>query len=175
MFNIPHFIEKIKSIIRDENYFNIPIHLEEGLNNQLEEGETVRFKIRLDRAQHKASSFFSGNTYYKVFLFLTDNRIFLIRNSKTFKKFRDFKIAEISTHSSELDDSVPKLSLVLPNSEYIFFFPFDSGKDVENLFEIINTLVSESVSNKGESSFCRFCGAEIPFDSLYCNSCGKKL
>ncbi len=186
MFKIPlinPLIESIQGIINkleSTNYTELPEDLKTGLSNYLSPGEEILLTLRNYRAIYKAPKWIDSNTYFNSWFILTDQRILILRNSSSFKMFRDIALDEVSRTLYEMEKLGPRLTIRTPGNEDRIDFVHGVLKHCDDIGKKINEAVEKyrqisKLPQGKDMMYCHNCGSRIPKNSNFCSECGKPL
>lgn len=186
MFKIPlinPIIETIQGFVsglESKNFTELPPQLKDRLSSYLSQDEEILLTLRNYRAIYKAPRWIDSNTYFHSWFILTDQRILILRNSSSFKLFRDIPLSEVSRTRYEMEKSDPRVTIISPGNEDRIEFVSKVIEHCEDIGKIINEAVeknrqlSKFIQEK-DTIYCYNCGSKIPRKSNFCPECGKSL
>jgi hypothetical protein len=170
------FVTRLES----KNFTELPSELKDRLSSYLSEDEGVLLTLRNYRAIYKAANWIDSNTYFHSWFILTDQRILILRNSSSFKLFRDIPLSEVSRTRCEMENSDPSVIIISPGKEDRIEFVSkaiehcgDIGKKISEAVEK-NRQLSKFTQEQG-AIYCYNCGGKVPKKSNFCSECGKPL
>jgi len=175
--------ERIKEIFdrfEAKNSTELPADLQTGLSNYLTPGEDVLITLKNYRAIYKAKRWSDSNTFFNSWFILTNLRILILRNSSSFKMFRDIPLEVIRETNYELDRLEPRIKFSSHDGEDIIEFSKRSMnycKEIENKVKdaLANVTIVQKDSPDSETIYCNNCGTRILRHSNFCFRCGTKL
>jgi len=177
------FIESIQGYINkleSKNFTELPTGLQSGLLRYLSQGEEILLTLRDYRAIYKAPKWIDSNTYFNSWFILTDQRILILRNSSSFKLFRDIPLDEISRTLYEMERLEPRITIITPGKEDRIEFVSAVMKHCEDMYKRLNEALEKNRLNsktamEKDTIHCFNCGSKIPGRSNFCPECGKSL
>ncbi|HEX9667398.1 MAG TPA: zinc-ribbon domain-containing protein [Thermodesulfobacteriota bacterium] len=173
---IQGFINKLES----KNFTELPQDLKESLSSYLSQGEEISLTLRNYRAIYKAPKWIDSNTYFNSWFILTDQRILILRNSSSFKLFRDIPLDEVSRTLYEMDGSDPRLTIITPGKEDRIEFVSEVIRHCDDIGKKLNEALEKNrqyynTTPEKDTLHCFNCGTRIPKKSNFCPECGKSL
>lgn len=173
---IKEFFQRIEA----KNFTELPASLQSGLSNYLTNGEDVLITLRNYRAIYKAPKWRDSNTFFNSWFILTSHRVLILRNSSSFKMFRNIPLEFISETNYEMDRSEPQIKFSSHDREDIIEFSKRSinyCKKIENKVKdaLANVTILQKDSPDSETIHCHNCGTKILRHSIFCFRCGTKL
>jgi len=155
------FIKRYLNNLESQNLTDLPSHLTDGLDNYLKAEEAVLL------------------TFNSWFI-LTNQRILILRNSSSFKMFREIPFDEIQRTNYEMDGLEPRITIISSDKEDKIDFLRDAIRHCENIEEIFNNALMNAREKAEtrvarETMFCYNCGSKIPRKSKFCSECGQEL
>ena len=180
---ITPLIESVQGLIsklESKNFTELPSELNGSLSDYLSPGEKILLTLRNYRAIYKAPKWIDSNTYYNSWFILTDQRILILRNSTSFKMFRDIALDEVSRTLYEVEKLEPRITIISPGNEDRIEFLRDATKHCEHIGKKVNEALEISrqnsqLSTKKDTMNCPNCGSKIPRTSNFCSECGESL
>jgi NADH pyrophosphatase NudC (nudix superfamily) len=174
--SIEGFLNKLES----KNFTKLPSDLNGSLSSYLSPGEEILLTLRNYRAIHKAPNWIDSNTYFNSWFILTDQRILILRNSSSFKLFRDIALDEVSRTHYEMEKLEPRITIISPGKEDRVEFVSEVTKHCEDIGKKVNEALEISrqnsqLSGEKDTRYCPNCGSKIPRTSNFCSECGKSL
>lgn len=173
---IKEFFDRFES----KNFTELPPNVRSGLSNHLTPGEDILITLKNYRAIYKAPKWVDSNTFFNSWFILTNLRILILRNSSSFKMFRDIPLELISETNYEMDTLEPRIKFSSQGREDIIEFSkraisYCSG--IEHMIKdaLANVTIFKKDSPDSETIYCNNCGTTIPKQSNYCIECGAKL
>lgn len=176
-------VNTVKNLIGSlvtHNYTELPEKIHSGLNNYLNEEEHVIITLLNYRAIYKAPKFIDSNTFFNSWFILTSDRIIIVRNSSSFKRFRDIRLVNITQIYYELDETEPKIYITTPGNEDIIEFMRAGAEHCKNLDKKIDSAIENAKKKNTETKndnyiLCNKCGSQVLSQSKYCSECGSRL
>lgn len=180
---ITTLIESIQGVINkleSRNFTELPRELNGSLSSYLSPGEEILLTLRNYRAIYKAPKWIDSNTYFNSWFILTDRRILILRNSSSFKLFRDIALDEVSRTLYEMEKLEPRLTIISPGKEDRIEFVSEVTKHCEDIGKKVNEALEKSrqysqLSREKDTMYCPNCGSKIPRKSNFCPECGTSL
>ena len=180
---ITPLIESIQGLINkleSKNFTELPSELNGSLSSYLSPGEEILLTLRNYRAIYKAPKWMDSNTYFNSWFILTDQRILILRNSSSFKMFRDIPLDEISRTLYEMEKLEPRITIISPGKEDRIEFVSEVTKHCEDIGKKVNEALEKSRQNsklatEKDTMYCPNCGGKIPRKSNFCPECGDPL
>jgi hypothetical protein len=173
---IQGFISRLES----KNFTELPSELKASLSSYLSQDEEILLTLRNYRAIYKAPKWIDSNTYFNSWFILTDQRILILRNSSSFKLFRDIPFDEVSRTLYEMEQLEPRVTIITPGKEDKIEFVSEVIKHCEDIGNKINEAMEKNRQNskttpEKDTMYCHNCGSRIPRKSNFCPECGKSL
>jgi hypothetical protein len=180
---ITPLIESIEGLINkleSKNFTELPSELNGSLSSYLSPGEEILLTLRNYRAIYKAPTWIDSNTYFNSWFILTDQRIIILRNSSSFKMFRDIALDEVTRTLYEMEKLEPRLTIISPGKEDRIEFVSEVTKHCEDIGKKVNEALEKSrqlsqLSTEKNTICCSNCGSKVPRKSNFCPECGRSL
>lgn len=180
---ITPLIESIQGLINkleSKNFTDLPSELNGSLSSYLSPGEEILLTLKNYRAIYKAPKWIDSNTYFNSWFILTDQRILILRNSSSFKMFRDIALDEVSRTLYEMENLEPRITIISPGKEDRIEFVSKVTKHCEDIGKKVNEALEKRRQNSQLSTekytiYCSNCGSNIPRKSNFCPECGESL
>jgi len=174
------FIKRYLNNLESQNLTDLPSHLTDGLDNYLKAEEAVLLTLRNYRAMYIAPRWLDSNTFFNSWFILTNQRILILRNSSSFKMFREIPFDEIQRTNYEMDGLEPRITIISSDKEDKIDFLRDAIRHCEDIEEIFNNALMNAREKAEtrvarETMFCYNCGSKIPRKSKFCSECGQEL
>lgn len=173
-------IQGLMNKLESKNFTELPSELNRSLSGYLSPGEAILLTLRNYRAIYKAPNWIDSNTYFNSWFILTDKRILILRNSSSFKMFRDIALDEISRTHYEIEKLEPRITIISPGKEDRIEFLRGATKHCEHIGKKVNEALEISRQNsqlsmKKDTMNCPKCASKVPWKSNFCSECGQSL
>jgi hypothetical protein len=186
MFKLPlitPLMETIQGLIHkleSRDFTELPSELNGSLSSYLSPGEEILLTLRNYRAIYKAPKWIDSNTYFNSWFILTDQRILILRNSSSFKMFRDIPLDEVSRTLYEMEKLEPRITITTPGKEDRIEFVSQVTEHCEDIGKRVNEALeknrlSSKITQEKDTMYCHNCGSKIPRKTNFCPKCGTSL
>jgi hypothetical protein len=173
-------IQGIMNRLESQNVTELPSELHDRLSRYLSQDEEILLTLRNYRAIYRAPNWLDSNTYFHSWFVLTDQRILILRNSSSFKLFRDIPLSEITRTRYEMEELDPRVTIITPGNEDRIEFVSKVIEHCEDIGKKIHEALEKSrqlskLSQEKDTIYCYNCGSKIPRKSNFCPECGESL
>lgn len=158
-----------------DELLNIPESLLNEIAEKLRKDEELLLSIKALSASYRAPSIIDSNTFFNPYIFLTNLRILIAKNSSRLNIFREIRLQSIADHSFDTGSDKSRFTIQHPDSSDIITFPDNSAEQLKRLSESFEAALGNLLKSDTQTIFCRHCGKRIPQESRFCQICGNRL
>jgi hypothetical protein len=181
LVKIENLISRLLEGRKDQYLTEVPEKVAGGMEEYIDEDEKPLFKLRSFRALYSTPTWIESNQFFSAWVIVTSKRLMILKNSSSFKLFRDIPLGSIEELNYEFEPRKYKITIKSPHKTDILEFTGESINFCPELRRILETVCTPSrLTGKVRTpslgiSHCYFCGFRLPNPANFCPECGKKL